>query len=1021
MEKNEKIEKDVYYASLGKLVLKVLIWSVIGGLVLTAFYCVQTFFKIDSNIKDQLTRLTEAYDNALQNNSSSKFASETSRNDNVVFFAHYMAMTDCSDQELMNLINDYYMDADYYIVAPDGEITAQSITAELNADKYDPKDMIASVKSGYREGTLEDVNAFYEDLPNGHYIFMLTAEELDYAMSGVVTPQEVIASAMQFDDADNDSDIVAFAIHDDEEEGTYAMTIIGKVRKDEEPDLFFDVKNSFTSVSDEHTYYECVEEIDGRWYLCVGTQSFYDENCYIFYTIYPHYELQAAWNVLSTAIVLLFVALLIMSIFSYYLHQYHWLHPEDLVHTPYINRKKMLLGTIVASILLSVCVHFAQTLFQLSINVLDDTDSLDNVSTYYNLAEYTANSTDSYFKRSQIDQAKMLAYFIGKDPELRTKEELTTLSLIFDSPYMILYDLDGQEILSTNDIRNYTFPTDSNNPASALNQLKTGVPAVYLDPEQNDYTDMIVSRTVANIYDNDHIPVGYLEIATKADPVLLSREAAGLNNVLRNTFLTTYAYFILVDSETKEITYSGQIDLIGQDASQTLTADALADNYYGLENVGGEQCYLTSRQIGKELVYISHPVTNVYFARYPFTFLTLIMFLIGLWRCISILDPQRKGYKTVVYMSSKNMDIFIHDAADTAPADTDPVTEEIAVEDAVLADKRFNWKEYMTNQIKQWITITPENKMEFILKIAMFLIVLMLIVRIVQNGLTDNPNSLMSRILSGKWPKGYNVFSTTANILVILVGAAITFFIREIIKTIGQLSDTRGETITRLLSSAVGYCGAITIPVLCLINYGLDPSAMVTSAGLVSVAIGIGSRDLITDIIAGMFIIFEGSLKVGDIVNAGGYQGYIKEIGIRNTTIRGWDYTEKIVGNRNMNNLINLSANNIYSVYNFSIQSESSANELKALFAENFKDYKKKYASFRTNPFLTISERSITGLYICTVLAEIDSMARTYSERKLYEDIEDFLTLNDLDAHWIHIPGPSVSQSLIDDLNVLDE
>ena len=79
---------------------------------------------------------------------------------------------------------------------------------------------------------------------------------------------------------------------------------------------------------------------------------------------------------------------------------------------------------------------------------------------------------------------------------------------------------------------------------------------------------------------------------------------------------------------------------------------------------------------------------------------------------------------------------------------------------------------------------------------------------------------------------------------------------------------------------------------------------MLASAGLLSLLLTFGAKDLVSDIIAGFFIIFEGTIKVGDWISVGSWSGLVLEIGIRTTKIRYYADT-KIVNNSQIRDIIN--------------------------------------------------------------------------------------------------------------------
>ena len=177
-------------------------------------------------------------------------------------------------------------------------------------------------------------------------------------------------------------------------------------------------------------------------------------------------------------------------------------------------------------------------------------------------------------------------------------------------------------------------------------------------------------------------------------------------------------------------------------------------------------------------------------------------------------------------------------------------------------------------------------------------------------------------------------------------------------------------------------------------NFGSDPSALVTSAGFIGVAIGIGARDLITDIIAGLFIIFEGSFKVGDIIQVADYQGMISEIGLRTTKVIAWGHDEKIINNRSMTNVINMSARNKYSIFGFTVPYTASTDQLKEIFTAKFRNYRRQYPEIVSTPYFLVGDKKFAGTIECHVVTEINELSRAMIEHQLAADIHQLLDDN---------------------------
>ncbi|HEX5613868.1 MAG TPA: mechanosensitive ion channel family protein [Acidimicrobiia bacterium] len=67
---------------------------------------------------------------------------------------------------------------------------------------------------------------------------------------------------------------------------------------------------------------------------------------------------------------------------------------------------------------------------------------------------------------------------------------------------------------------------------------------------------------------------------------------------------------------------------------------------------------------------------------------------------------------------------------------------------------------------------------------------------------------------------------------------------------------------------------------------GVQPSTLLTSAGLIGVALGFGAQNLLRDLIAGTFMILEDQFGVGDVVDTGEATGTVENISLRTTRLR---------------------------------------------------------------------------------------------------------------------------------------
>ncbi len=85
--------------------------------------------------------------------------------------------------------------------------------------------------------------------------------------------------------------------------------------------------------------------------------------------------------------------------------------------------------------------------------------------------------------------------------------------------------------------------------------------------------------------------------------------------------------------------------------------------------------------------------------------------------------------------------------------------------------------------------------------------------------------------------------------------------------------------------------------------WGVDMTALLASAGIAGLAIGMASKDMLSDVISGILIMTDSPYKINDTVELeSGLRGMITNIGIRSTRILTKDNVEIIIPNTMMSN-----------------------------------------------------------------------------------------------------------------------
>ncbi len=118
----------------------------------------------------------------------------------------------------------------------------------------------------------------------------------------------------------------------------------------------------------------------------------------------------------------------------------------------------------------------------------------------------------------------------------------------------------------------------------------------------------------------------------------------------------------------------------------------------------------------------------------------------------------------------------------------------------------------------------------------------------------------------------------------------------------------REITIVRLISNMIKCVVTVIMVIAVLAVWGIDTTALITGAGVITLVVGLGMQSLIGDVVAGLFIVFENEFNVGDIITVGDFRGTVVSIGIRTTKLEAVGNI-KIINNSDIRGVLNQTVN----------------------------------------------------------------------------------------------------------------
>jgi small-conductance mechanosensitive channel len=145
-------------------------------------------------------------------------------------------------------------------------------------------------------------------------------------------------------------------------------------------------------------------------------------------------------------------------------------------------------------------------------------------------------------------------------------------------------------------------------------------------------------------------------------------------------------------------------------------------------------------------------------------------------------------------------------------------------------------------------------------------------------------------------PVGKRVLSALVSITFVLATALVTWeVVSALIERYLTEVDSKGNPMPRsarvrtllpLMRNAFLFVLVVVVSLIVLSELGLNIAPLLAGAGVVGLAIGFGSQQLVRDVITGLFILFEDSIRVGDVVEVAGKSGTVEGITIRAIKLR---------------------------------------------------------------------------------------------------------------------------------------
>lgn len=122
--------------------------------------------------------------------------------------------------------------------------------------------------------------------------------------------------------------------------------------------------------------------------------------------------------------------------------------------------------------------------------------------------------------------------------------------------------------------------------------------------------------------------------------------------------------------------------------------------------------------------------------------------------------------------------------------------------------------------------------------------------------------------------------------------------------------DTVDKVVRRSASTLI-----VVVAAMVLLNQvGIPIAPILGAAGVVGIAIGFGAQSLVKDLFAGLFLLAENQIRVGDVVEIAGKSGVVEALSLRRTRLRSYDGSVHYISNGLITTVTNMSTDFAHAV-----------------------------------------------------------------------------------------------------------
>ena len=652
-----------------------------------------------------------------------------------------------------------------------------------------------------------------------------------------------------------------------------------------------------------------------------------------------------------------------------------------------IARKTAVLS-ITGFVLLVVVTYYMQTLFALSSQTVVNNERVSEITSTISTADDRRDELEESYSNRYLVNCRIAAYIVEANPKVEMRAKLSELASDLQIASVWVFDADARMVASSTAVRDYALSDDPDDGSYEFRELLGGKEELVQGLTTNESTGEARQFIGVALHDSDGYASGLVQIGIRPKRLEDAISSVKIDHVLRNVKVGSSGYAMAVKKDDGTVAYHPDSRLVGKKASDIgLGDEQLSNGFSDYVTVDGTRLYASCSELDDYYVFAASPESELMKDRVTLTLDTAAVAFAALLAFFPLLTLERAG------------DPEAGGEGAATDASGDAATDGRVI-DVTLADGRVKRSESAASRWMDtalgWGEKSPEQKLATVIRWFAGLAAFVVFLAVVFRDQLFWKGSVIAYILGGNWDHGLNVFAITAAVMYACVAVTLESVAHWLLHQLSEVLGAQGETVCSLISSLVKYGTMLFMLYWCLGVLGVDTATLLASAGIITLAVSFGAKDLVTDVLCGFFIILEGEFRVGDVIQVSGQTGTVMEIGVRTTKINDGDGNVLLLRNSSISNVINKTKLNSYASVDVILPLSESLPYVENVLKRELPNVRRRVSTILDGPFYKgVVEMNDTTMTI-RVVATCKEKQRSALVRSLRREMKLLLARHDV-------------------------